>query len=1163
MTSRPPAMPFVTARPAVAGDRRERIARLAARALDARAVILATDRGDDAVLVSVAGDTARVDGVDVPGLLAMLRQAGGPVLIDRAGAGLAEVAGLAADGALALWPIATAAGPVCGCLCVIREPGPHWTEDDRATLADLAALAATEEEQSPAADTTGHSVAMLLETVSIGVAVFDADGRFTYANPAARQILRQDEHTILAATAHGGPWQVIGRDGTALAREQMPFFQVKRTLAPVRDVVFGVRTEGHEDTYVSVNSTPLFDADGEFVGAVATFTDISERLEAEAALTTSERRFRTLVSTAPTGIVQVDERGTLLFANEAWARLTGRPVEEQIGLHWTAAVHPDDLDRLTRAWRATERPIESERHAPEFRLRRPDGSVSWVSMSAVPLRNAAGATVAYIGTAADVSRRRQAEEDLARFFDLSPDGLCILDAGGVFLRVSPALEQMLGLPATEIVGRTPLDFLPADEHDAARAALAQILAGRPVLNREFRFQRGDGSYMWIAWTVAAVTTDGVLYAVARDVREQRRASAALRRNEAWLRALIENSTDVISVLDRNGTICFVSPAAARLGQRSIAEIVGKPFDWNVHPDDVARVREIFARVVITEGASEPFDLREQRSDGEWRQYQAVAVNLLHVPEIDGVVTITRDVTDLRAREQALRETEARSKHLIEHATDIIYETDTEGRFRFVNSVVTRLLGYDVDDLLGRRYLSIVHPEWRRSTGRFYLHQVRDRTPTTYFEFPAVAKDGRVVWFGQNLRLVFEGDQVVGPHFSTRDITERRQAEERLHGAMRTLEAQYREADRARGEARAVLDSTQEAIAFVQHDRGVLTVNRRFSELFAIPPEEVVGRRFEQLRRHIEQLVEDGGEFYTSVLDTFSDDTSTFGRTVTLVRPVRRELELTSAPVRSDDGEFLGRLYVFRDVTREREVDRMKTEFVSLVSHELRTPLTSIAGYVELLVQGEVGPLTDDQRDFLAVVKTNADRLTGLINDLLDISRIEAGKIELELTTVDLGDLAATVAGMLRPQIEAKGQSLQIEIDPAAPRLTGDSDRLAQVITNLLSNAHKYTPAGGTIVVRVAPAADTRRTVRIAVADTGIGMTEEEQTRLFTKFYRAQNETTRAVGGTGLGLAITRQLVELHGGEISVRSAPSAGSTFTVTFPARDDDGEAGATAGSG
>jgi signal transduction histidine kinase len=227
----------------------------------------------------------------------------------------------------------------------------------------------------------------------------------------------------------------------------------------------------------------------------------------------------------------------------------------------------------------------------------------------------------------------------------------------------------------------------------------------------------------------------------------------------------------------------------------------------------------------------------------------------------------------------------------------------------------------------------------------------------------------------------------------------------------------------------------------------------------------------------------------------------------------------------------------------QEANRLKTEFVSMVSHELRTPLTSIQGYAELMLEDE--RIGEANRESLTIVKKNSERLLGLINDLLDLSRIEAGKINLHRTSLDLARLIPEVAGSLRPLIEAKRQRLRLELGEALPAVWADADRVTQILTNLISNAHKYTLAEGSITLAA------RRDdgfVRVNVSDTGIGLSPEDQTQLFTKYFRAHDRSPEAAGGTGLGLVITRLLVELHGGRITVSSAPGRGSTFSFSLP---------------
>jgi PAS domain S-box-containing protein len=355
----------------------------------------------------------------------------------------------------------------------------------------------------------------------------------------------------------------------------------------------------------------------------------------------------------------------------------------------------------------------------------------------------------------------------------------------------------------------------------------------------------------------------------------------------------------------------------------------------------------------------------------------------------------------------------------------------------------------------------------------------------------------------------------------------------------------RDAARLRG---AILEHMGEALVLADADGRIVVANRCFAEMTGLSSERVTGRSVRRLGRLLTAGV--GAERAARLRAIIGAPAAEGVEIVEQIRPERRTLEVRSTAV-PIDGERTGRLFVLRDVTREHAVDRMKGEFVSLVSHELRTPLTSIKGYVELLVSGEAGDLGDDQREFLDVVKRNADRLMSLVDELLDISRMEAGKVDLRLSSVDLGHLVGAVAESMRLQLAAKGQPLRLDVEDHLPAVRADPDRITQIVTNLLSNAHKYTPAGGSIRIMVGAEGGC---VRVRVEDSGIGLSEAEQAQLFTKFFRARNPTTQEVGGTGLGLAITKSLVEQHGGAMTVTSTQGVGSTFAFTLPVESRGG---------
>jgi PAS domain S-box-containing protein len=355
----------------------------------------------------------------------------------------------------------------------------------------------------------------------------------------------------------------------------------------------------------------------------------------------------------------------------------------------------------------------------------------------------------------------------------------------------------------------------------------------------------------------------------------------------------------------------------------------------------------------------------------------------------------------------------------------------------------------------------------------------------------------------------------------------------------------------RARIRAITDSVNEALFLVAPTGYILDANRQYADMFGVPLQRFAGQNLADLRTMFDQIFEQPDDLYQLALESSSDAEQEVTRLLVQNWPQRRDLHLFSAPVRDDDG-YLGRLFVFRDVTHEREVDRMKTEFVSLVSHELRTPLTSIKGFTEMVLDGDAGNVNEEVQEYLGIVYNNAERLVALVNDLLDISRIESGRIQLKSEMVDLGAVVQSVVATMQQKIKEKRQTLAVNVDPAAAQVQGDQDKLVQVLTNYVSNAYKYTREGGKIEIVV------RRQdpfASVAVKDNGFGISAEDQQRLFTRFYRVDNSMTREIGGTGLGLSIVKQLIELMGGEIGVSSILGEGSTFSFTVPLVEEGSE--------
>jgi signal transduction histidine kinase len=229
----------------------------------------------------------------------------------------------------------------------------------------------------------------------------------------------------------------------------------------------------------------------------------------------------------------------------------------------------------------------------------------------------------------------------------------------------------------------------------------------------------------------------------------------------------------------------------------------------------------------------------------------------------------------------------------------------------------------------------------------------------------------------------------------------------------------------------------------------------------------------------------------------------------------------------------------------QRANQAKTEFVSVVTHELRVPMTSIKGYAEMMSMS--GNINDQQTRFLDIIMTNVERMNVLVSDLSDVSRIESGRLKLEIDTdINLKEVVEKVVPSMQNEIERREHKVKIDMSDKLPPVKADPQRLAQILTNLVSNAYKYTPNGGTITIKAKKQQDM---VRCEVSDSGVGMTQEELARLFTKFWRADNAHVREQPGTGLGLTITKNLVELQGGELDVHSEKGSGTTFGFTLPA--------------
>jgi signal transduction histidine kinase len=364
----------------------------------------------------------------------------------------------------------------------------------------------------------------------------------------------------------------------------------------------------------------------------------------------------------------------------------------------------------------------------------------------------------------------------------------------------------------------------------------------------------------------------------------------------------------------------------------------------------------------------------------------------------------------------------------------------------------------------------------------------------------------------------------------------------LRGAGRNLAERNAELERLANVLRAVLDATVDGILLSDATGNVQVENRPVVALTRdlgmsgdgpfvdrLLSVEHRMRDRDRFRAAMERLREGPDE---ATFDEFEDAVS------------GRVFQWFTNPVRDDHGHLLGRIWTLRDVTRERELDRLKDEFVATVSHELRTPLTSMMGFLEMVREGEAGELTDEQRRFLAIVYRSSERLQRLVGDLLFVARLDANGLQLHLEDVHVDEVMRECVEASAALARARELELRPEIRPIPP-IQADRERLVQLAMNLLSNAVKFTPGGGVVTARTFVDGDD---AVIQVEDTGIGIPHIDQERLFQRFFRSSTATEQAIPGTGLGLVISKAIAEAHGGTIGVRSDAGAGTCFTVRLP---------------
>ena len=804
----------------------------------------------------------------------------------------------------------------------------------------------------------------------------------------------------------------------------------KRWMDQIRDVITSMKNEGYEVRRIRTQQMTEMAVATERTIIIGYFVSLSlllyvfvlldrelrERKRAQEALGESEKWLSTTLGSIGDAVIATDMNGAVTFMNSVAQSLTGWSLAEAQGKSMDLVF--DIVNKETR--RPVENPVKKVFRegkvvglADHTMLISKSGKEFEIEDSAAPIVTAAGEGLGVVLVFRDITELNQTREELDRYFTLSLDLLCIAGADGYFKRLNPAWEKVLGYSIDELMTRPYLDFIHPADHQATIQEAEKLGKGLNTISFENRYRCKDGSYRWFLWSATPFTQKQLIYAMARDVTELKRAEQALRLSEEQNRLLFESNPHPVWVYDLETlAIIDVNAAAIRNYGYSREEFLTLTIKDIRPAEDVPAVLESVAKsgTVLDENRI----WRHRRKNGTLLDVEVTSHPLVYAAR-NARLVVSTDITQRRQAEEALRLSEERFRMLVSGVKDYaIFMLDPDGRVASWNAGAERFKGYQAQEIIGQ------------PSSRFYTAEdIADGKP------------------GRGLRI-------------------------------------------AAAEGRA-------------EDEGW-------------------------------RVRKDGTRFWANVVIT---------------------------ALRDEKGKLLGFSKITRDITERKQTqealtkakeeaersNKFKDQFLSTMSHELRTPLNAVLGFSDLLTEERYGPLNDRQRRYVTHIHTGGKHLLRLINDILDLSKIEAGRLQLAIESVPIDRSFAEVIDTLQPLADKKSQSLVMTISPDLS-VRADTTRFKQILMNLLGNAIKFTPEGGKIELA---AHQLGEVVRVEVRDSGPGIPVEEQQRIFEAFHRLR-QSDKGTEGTGLGLAITRRLVELHGGHLGLDSQPDQGSCFYFTLP---------------
>jgi two-component system sensor histidine kinase VicK len=642
---------------------------------------------------------------------------------------------------------------------------------------------------------------------------------------------------------------------------------------------------------------------------------------------------------------------------------------------------------------------------------------------------------------------------------------------------------------------------------------------------------------------ARLDQDALLLALERDVRTKGRIEQALTVERNFVNATLDTVGSLVLVLDTAGRIVRFNRTCEIVSGFPFSELVGRPF-WErlVPPQDREQVMRRFE--AIRAGAfPQSYEHPWVTASGQIRFISWTATALLDSQgAVNFVITTGMDVTRRRHAEAVIRESEARYRQLIENSLGIVCTHDMHGALLSINRHAARSLGYEPEELTGHRLSDLMPPQHLEAFEQYIDTLARDGEDQGFIylrhktgEVSTVAARSRVIHVeGREPFVICHGV----------DITTQVRTERQLQALSR--------------QSQSILEAVGDGIYATDLQGRCTIINPAAAAMLGYTQQELLGHDIHNIAHH---SYPDGRPYPAAncpILRSFDSAIP-----IRIIDEVFWRKDGSSFPVeyvarpQLDNGVVIGMVIAFQDISERHALDRMKDEFISTVSHELRTPLTSLRGALGLIVGGTLESRPDKEAQMFDIAVANCDRLVQLVNDILDLERIEGGKLQLNPVDCNVDQLLSRAASLMESAAVRAG--IRMEVTPSLLHAFADPDRILQTLTNLLGNAIKFSPRGSAVRIyarSVAPLAKDGY-IQITICDKGRGIPPTKLDTIFERFQQVDASDSRAMGGTGLGLAICRSIVNQHGGRIWVESTPGEGSCFHFTLPAQPGNSQPG------